>query len=137
RLRRTEVRSQYISSGIQICCLPKLLIIATTMNSRRKFIKIAALLGAGAVMTSVPIHNILANNVRKRGKTAVCIGAGFAGLAATYRLKQNGWDVIVLESRNRIGGRVFSHRFHQNHTIELGAEWVGASHTRMIELCDQ
>jgi monoamine oxidase len=45
--------------------------------------------------------------------------------------------VVVLESRKRIGGRVFSHQITSNHTIELGAEWVGASHERVIALCEQ
>jgi len=37
----------------------------------------------------------------------VCvIGAGFGGLAATYKLKQAGKSVVVLEARDRIGGEV-------------------------------
>ncbi len=65
------------------------------------------------------------------------IGAGFAGLAAAYKLKTAGWNVTVLEARDRIGGRVFSHSFPQNPNLicELGAEWVGESHERLKALC--
>lgn len=105
------------------------------MNSRREFIKKTTLLGAGALMLSTPLLG--ASNLSGKGKKAVIIGAGFAGLSASYRLKQKGWQITVLESRNRIGGRVFSHQFNGKHIIELGAEWVGASHERMIEMCDE
>lgn len=99
------------------------------MTNRREFLKILGSTGAGLV---------LAPNVfsQRRKKTAVIIGAGFAGLAAGYRLKNAGWNVTILEARNRIGGRVFSHTFAGTDLIcELGAEWVGESHDRIRALC--
>ena len=74
---------------------------------------------------------------QKRKKSCVVIGAGFSGLAAAYKLKNVGWNVIVLEARDRIGGRVFSYSFPQNENLicELGAEWVGESHERVKALC--
>lgn len=107
------------------------------MDNRRTFIKKASLLGVGTIVSSTPWARALGTMPNQTGKKAICIGAGIAGLAAAYRLQQKGWDVIVLESRDRLGGRIFSHRFNNKHTIELGAEWVGESHTRMIELCDE
>jgi monoamine oxidase len=69
-------------------------------------------------------------------RSCVVIGAGFAGLAAAYKLKSSGWNVTVLEARDRIGGRVFSHKFAGSDLIcELGAEWVGESHERIKALC--
>ena len=38
----------------------------------------------------------------------VVAGAGFAGLMAAYRVAQAGHDVVVLEARDRVGGRVWS-----------------------------
>lgn len=67
----------------------------------------------------------------------VIIGAGFAGLAAAYQLHKKGVSFVVLESRNRIGGRVFSHQLTDELVIELGGEWVGNSHTRIQELCSE
>ena len=43
-------------------------------------------------------------------KSAIVIGAGLAGLSAGYRLKQAGFDVAVLEKRDRVGGRVLTIR---------------------------
>lgn len=75
------------------------------------------------------------------GKSAnvkvVIIGGGFSGLAAANQLKQKGISFVVLESRNRIGGRVFSHQMSNDLIIELGGEWIGNSHTRIQELCGE
>ena len=45
-----------------------------------------------------------------RGKKVVILGAGIAGLVSAYELKRAGWDVTVLEARDRIGGRVWTLR---------------------------
>ena len=52
------------------------------------------------------------------------IGAGFAGLAAARELRRNGADVVVLEARDRVGGRVWSRETPGGVVIELGAEFV-------------
>jgi monoamine oxidase len=97
--------------------------------NRRQFISVVGGAAAGA---------ILAPNVfsQRRKKSCVVIGAGFSGLAAAYKLKTAGWNVTVLEARDRIGGRVFSHKFPGTDLIcELGGEWVGESHERIKSLC--
>jgi monoamine oxidase len=101
-------------------------------NNRREFLKIFGAASAGAALAP---REIFAQTRRK--KSCVVIGAGFAGLAAAYKLKNAGWNVTVLEARDRIGGRVFSYSFPQNKNLicELGAEWVGESHERIKALC--
>lgn len=47
---------------------------------------------------------------QSNGKKAIIIGAGLAGLSAAYRLHQAGFEVTVLERRDRIGGRVLTLR---------------------------
>jgi monoamine oxidase len=99
------------------------------MTTRRQFLQTAAAAAAGTVLAP----SVLTQRPRKR---CVVIGAGFAGLAAAFRLKNAGWNVTILEARNRIGGRVFSHKFAGTDLIcELGAEWVGESHERIKALC--
>jgi len=52
----------------------------------------------------------------------IIVGAGVAGLAAARELSSAGLDVIILEARNRIGGRISTH--FDSWPIELGAEFV-------------
>jgi monoamine oxidase len=57
----------------------------------------------------------------------VVVGAGFAGLMAAWRLTQGGCDVVVLEARDRVGGRVWSQQLipgDPRTVIERGAEFV-------------
>ncbi|MBO9613738.1 MAG: FAD-dependent oxidoreductase [Dyadobacter sp.] len=104
-------------------------------TSRREFLRQSALLAGASLISTRSFGNIY---IGKQTRVLV-IGAGFAGLAAAYALKQRNVDVIVLEARNRIGGRVFSHTIDpkENLVVELGAEWVGNSHERVRALCDQ
>jgi monoamine oxidase len=51
------------------------------------------------------------------------IGAGASGLAAARELRRRGFSVTVVEARDRIGGRVFTHRAFDA-PIELGASWI-------------
>jgi monoamine oxidase len=57
----------------------------------------------------------------------VVIGAGFAGLLAARRVAQAGHEVVVLEARNRVGGRVWSHELipgDPRSIVERGGEFV-------------
>jgi monoamine oxidase len=102
------------------------------MTSRREFIKESSIIVTGSLLSA----NSLA--FLAKPSSVIVIGAGFAGLAAAHYLKKKKVNVTVLEARNRIGGRVHSFNIpDENLVIELGAEWVGKSHERMISLCDE
>jgi monoamine oxidase len=66
----------------------------------------------------------------------VVVGAGAAGLAAADALQEAGFGVVVLEARDRIGGRILTHRDARVPVpIELGAEFVhgeAAETTRLL-----
>ncbi|MEZ4857774.1 MAG: NAD(P)/FAD-dependent oxidoreductase [Flavobacteriaceae bacterium] len=104
------------------------------MTTRRKFIQQASVATAASLVLPAPSFGTL---FTPKATSVIIIGAGFAGLAAAYKLKKRNINCVVLESRSRIGGRVFSHKMDNNLVIELGGEWVGNSHTRIHELCSE
>ena len=53
----------------------------------------------------------------------IVIGAGLAGLAAADALRREGADVVVVEARGRVGGRVWSAPFAGG-VVERGAEFI-------------
>ncbi len=65
----------------------------------------------------------------------VCvIGAGFSGLVAAEAVQRKGHEVVVLEARNRVGGRVWSHRMDNGCWIERGAEFIEHEQTALCAL---
>lgn len=62
---------------------------------------------------------------------AIVIGAGIAGLSAAYHLKSAGIEAVVLEGRDRIGGRVWTSRDFADIPVEFGAELI---HGRSAEV---
>jgi monoamine oxidase len=73
-----------------------------------------------------------------KDRTVTVIGAGLAGLSAAYDLHRLGWQVTVLEARDRVGGRVYTLRNFSNGLVaEGGGEFIEESHTRMLAYADQ
>jgi len=64
----------------------------------------------------------------------IIIGGGLAGLRAATDLVADGADVVVLEARDRVGGRVWSHRFGNGQTAERGAEFIDGNHREVRAL---
>lgn len=64
-------------------------------------------------------------------KDVIVIGAGFAGLSAARDLRQDGYDVVVLEARHRVGGRVLTSSAWSV-PIDLGASWIHGSETNPL-----
>jgi monoamine oxidase len=65
----------------------------------------------------------------------VIVGAGVAGLAAARRLTEAGATTVVLEARDRIGGRIYTVRDGRTPIpIELGAEFIHGSAPEVVEI---
>jgi monoamine oxidase len=67
----------------------------------------------------------------------VVVGAGLAGLAAARRLVARGHEVVVVEARERVGGRTEGLVLADGTPLELGGQWLGEGHTRMYELAGE
>jgi monoamine oxidase len=64
----------------------------------------------------------------------VVVGAGLAGLRAAQLLQGASKRVLVLEARDRVGGRTLSVPFAGDRAIDLGAQWIGPKQRRVVAL---
>ncbi|MFE1545961.1 flavin monoamine oxidase family protein [Streptomyces sp. NPDC058718] len=68
----------------------------------------------------------------RRDYDVIVVGAGFAGATAARELRSRGLQVLVLEARNRVGGRVWTDTY-LNRKIELGGQWIHPAQTFAME----
>jgi monoamine oxidase len=107
---------------------------AESKLTRRRLVGSAAAGAAGAALAGAP--GALADSRRGgRAKADVAIvGAGFAGLTAAIELQRRGKSVIVLEARNRVGGRAHNHHLGRGDISEAGATFVGPTQDHILRL---
>lgn len=91
--------------------------------------------------TALALPAILAGGTRvnasTKGRIAI-IGAGLAGLSAARDLVQRGVEVIVVEARDRIGGRIWTSRDWPDMPMDMGASWVhGVKGNPLTALADE
>ncbi|OOB90217.1 flavin monoamine oxidase family protein [Rathayibacter sp. VKM Ac-2630] len=69
-------------------------------------------------------------------RDVVVIGAGATGLTAALRLHEEGLGVVVLEARDRVGGRLETREI-DGQMLELGGQWVSPDQTVLLETLDE
>jgi monoamine oxidase len=101
-----------------------------TKVSRRQALTGAAGTAAGALLGGTAIAEAKARTAPTRADVVV-IGAGLAGLSAASDLVKSGHSVVVLEARDRVGGRTLNLPVGDGEVIEVGGEWVGPGQDRI------
>lgn len=96
------------------------------------------LLGAGGVVASVALAacSTTSRPVATTRRRVVVIGAGLSGLTTALALRADGWDVTVLEARERVGGRVHTlyRPFADGIHVEAGGESIDTDHVQIQAL---
>ncbi|MEI7864985.1 MAG: FAD-dependent oxidoreductase [Chthoniobacterales bacterium] len=92
--------------------------MSVTNYSRRNFVKLCG----GALGSCMFLR-------KSQGATSntdcIVVGAGVSGLAAADYIRKRGWEVTILEARERIGGRVWSRKdWLGNSPVDIGASWI-------------
>ncbi len=102
-------------------------------------------LGAGAAAAGAaalaPAAQAAPSRARPRRRSprrfdVVVVGAGLSGLRAALDVSAAGRSVVVLEARDRVGGRTLNHPLesHPGTVVEIGGQWVGPTQDELLAL---
>lgn len=97
---------------------------------RRRFLQSASLgVPSLAALTSLSACKVSPTDANTTSASSgservIVIGAGISGLAAARHLADQGQDVVVLEARDRIGGRIWTSEKWAGVPLDLGASWI-------------
>ncbi len=67
----------------------------------------------------------------------IIIGAGLSGLSAAHLLKKENVKFLILEARERLGGRIFTEKTATQDNLDMGATWFGFKHEHLRKLLDE
>lgn len=113
-------------------------LITTTRISRR------TLIGGAATAAGTAALPTAAAEARRRRTTpptlsadVVVVGAGLSGLTAARKIVASGRSVIVLEARDRVGGRTLNHQLGKGKVVEVGGQWIGPTQDHLAALAHE
>ena len=109
--------------------------------TRRELLSGLAGIGAGATLAACgnsPLPDAGAASNLSESTEVVVIGAGLAGLMAARELVAAGKQVLVLEARDRVGGRTLNHPVtaagaKPGTIVEVGGQWVGPTQDLVLK----
>ena len=109
--------------------------------SRRTVVGGAGALGAlgvgGLTGLAAPAAAATRSGGLPRKVDVVVVGAGLSGLVAARRVRRSGRSVLVLEARDRVGGRILNHELKAGAVIEAGGAFVGPTQDHILALAKQ
>ncbi len=67
----------------------------------------------------------------------IVVGAGLSGLIAARNLHRSGHNILLIEARDRLGGRMYGQTLESGQWIDFGGQWVGPTQDRFLALLDE
>jgi len=110
---------------------------SSTALRRRDFLGLAAVASAAATASLLPkAASAMSSTSNERDVLEVAIiGGGLAGLTAARDLRRAGCEsFVVLEARDRVGGRTLNHDLGKGYFSEAGGQWIGPGQTAVADL---
>lgn len=83
------------------------------------------------------MRNISGHPLKADSLDVIVVGAGAAGLAAASEFQQHGIRYLVLEARDRVGGRTFTERMPDGFNFDWGAQWLHDPSNPLREVAKQ
>jgi monoamine oxidase len=98
-----------------------------------------ALIGGGAAAAALPSAAAARQHKapKKHRADVVIVGAGLSGLTAARNIVKAGRSAIVLEARDRVGGRTLNHRLGAGKVVEVGGQWIGPTQDHLAALAKE
>jgi monoamine oxidase len=113
----------------------------TNRFTRRRFVRVTGGAAAAASIRAPGLGRAAAADEAgsaARHVNVVVIGGGLSGLMAGRELEKRGVDsFIVLEARERVGGRTLNMPIGGGHIVEVGGEWIGPGQRAIADLIDE
>jgi monoamine oxidase len=100
--------------------------------SRRELVVWAGATAAGALIGAPDAASARTGRSSVGRVDVVVVGAGLAGLSAASDLVRAGRSVVVLEARDRVGGRTLNRSVGGGEVVEVGGQWVGPGQDRIL-----
>ena len=110
--------------------------------TRRSLVVGAGALGALTATSALPTLTPSATGATSSGALpaevdVVVVGAGLSGLVAARDVLAGGHSVLVVEARDRVGGRILNHKLTDGSVIESGAAFVGPTQDHILALAEE
>ena len=112
-----------------------------TSNDRR--ISRRTLIGSGAAAAGAAALPATAAAAKRHPKPkphqadVIIVGAGLSGLTAARNVVKAGRSAIVLEARDRVGGRTLNHHLAPGKVVEIGGQWIGPTQDHLAALAKE